>query len=116
MSELLVQPYLFFGGRCEEALQFYKRAVGADVEMLSRFADSPEPPPGLAPGNENKIMHASFRVGRSILMASDGRCNGKINFAGFTLSIAVSDEAEADRIFNALAEGGKIEMPLTSTF
>jgi PhnB protein len=115
-SNLLVQPYLFFGGRCEEALEFYRKTIGAEVQMLMRFGESPEPPPGLAPGNENKVMHASFRVGESTLMASDGRCQGEPNFDGFTLSIVAPDETEADRVFNALAEGGKVEMPMMKTF
>ncbi len=109
-----VQPYLFFAGRCEEALEFYQSAVGAEVGALMRFSDAPEPHPGLAPGNENKIMHASFRIGETTLMASDGRCTGEPNFEGFSLSITAPDESTADRLFEALAEGGKVEM--TKTF
>ncbi len=112
----LVQPYLFFNGRCEEALEFYRTAIGAEVQMLMRFGESPEPHPGLAPGYEQKVMHASFRVGGSTLMASDGRCSGESSFNGFTLSITAPDEAEADRVFAALAEGGKVEMPMMKTF
>jgi PhnB protein len=112
----LVQPYLFFAGRCEEALEFYRTTLGAEVVMLMRFKDSPEPHPGLAPGSEEKVMHASFRIGETTLMASDGRCEGEAKFDGFTLSIAVPDEAEADRIFSALGQGGKVEMPLMKTF
>jgi PhnB protein len=115
-SNLLVQPYLFFGGRCEEALEFYRSALGAEVLMLSRFKESPEPHPGLKPGFEEKVMHASLRVGASTLMASDGRCEGGPNFDGFTLSISVPNEQEAERVFAALAEGGKVEMPLMKTF
>ena len=114
-SNLSVQPYLFFGGRCDEALEFYRSALGAEVVMLSRFKDAPEP--GMTqPGMEEKVMHASFRIGETILMASDGRCEGEPRFDGFSLSITVPDEATADRTFNALAEGGKVEMPLTETF
>jgi len=114
-SNLSVQPYLFFGGRCDEALEFYRSALGAEVVMLSRFKDAPDP--GMAqPGMEEKVMHASFRIGETILMASDGRCEGEPRFDGFSLSITVPDEATADRTFNALAEGGKVEMPLTETF
>jgi len=110
-----VQPYLSFEGRCEEALEFYRSAVGAEVIMLSRFKDAPEP--GMCePGTEDKVMHASFRIGESVLMASDGRCQGPANFQGISLSISAGDEAEADRLFNALADGGKIEMPLSKTF
>jgi PhnB protein len=115
-SNMLIQPYLFFGGRCDEALEFYRTTLGAEVEMVMRFKDSPEPHPGLAPGNEEKVMHASFRIGESILLASDGRCEGGTKFDGFTLSIVVPNEAEADRVFAALGEGGKVEMPMMKTF
>ena len=110
-----VQPYLFFGGRCEEALEFYRSALGAEVVTLSRFNEAPDP--GMAqPGMEEKVMHASFRIGETILMASDGQCQGEPRFEGFSLSIIVPDDAAAERAFNALAEGGKVEMPLTQTF
>ena len=115
-SNTVVQPYLFFGGRCEEAIEFYRTALGAEVQMLMRFKESPEPHPGLAPGMEDKVMHASFRIGETTLMASDGRCEGAPKFDGFSLSIVVPDEAEADRVFAALGEGGKVEMPLMKTF
>lgn len=117
MSKTFIQPYLFFGGRCEEALEFYKQAIGAEVEMVMRFGESPEPPPpGTVPeGYENKVMHASLRVGESVVMASDG-CGEEPGFQGFRLSIAVEIEAEADRVFNALAEGGEVDMPLSKTF
>ena len=113
-----VQPYLFFNGKCEEAIEFYRKALGAEVEMMMRFKESPEPPkPGMVPpGFENKIMHASFRVGGTTLMASDGCSAGKPNFEGFSLSLSVASEAEADRAFAALAEGGKVTMPLAKTF
>jgi PhnB protein len=114
----LVQAYLFFNGRCEEAIEFYRKALGAEVDMLMRFKDSPEPhQPGMVPpGSENKVMHANFRVGTTQIMASDGRCTGKTNFDGFALSVTVSTEAEADRRFTALADGGRVQMPLTKTF
>ncbi len=117
MPNTLVQPYLFFGGRCEEALEFYRTALGAEVDMLMRYKDSPEPqPPGmLPPGFENKVMHASFHIGATALMASDG-CGESQSFAGFSLSLAVPTEAEADRAFAALAEGGQVQMPLGKTF
>jgi PhnB protein len=111
-----VQPYLFFGGRCEEALEFYRTALGAEVVMLSRFKESPEPQPDLPECFEEKVMHASIRIGETILMASDGRCEGEVNFEGFSLSITVPDEAEAARVFAALSEGGLVTMPLTKTF
>ena len=113
-----VQPYLFFDGRCEEAIEFYRRALGAEVQMLMRFKDSPEPPqPGCQPpGSENKVMHAQFSVGETLILASDGRCTGKPSFQGFALSLTVPNEADADRYFNALADGGQIQMPLAKTF
>jgi PhnB protein len=113
-----VQPYLFFDGRCEEAIEFYRRALGAEVTMLMRFKDSPEPPqPGMVPpGSENKVMHASFRIGEATVMASDGMCHGKPRFQGFSLSLIVPDEAEADRLFAALSDGGQVQMPLGKTF
>ena len=113
-----VQPYLFFDGRCEEALEFYGRALGAEMTMLMRFKDSPEPhAPGMVPpGAESKVMHASFRIGETTVMASDGRCLGKPSFQGFSLSLTVSDDAKAERAFAALGDGGQVQMPLTKTF
>jgi PhnB protein len=114
----IVQPYLFFEGRCEEALEFYRSALGAEVMMLMRFKDSPEPAqPGMCPpGSENKVMHATVRIGEAMLMASDGRCTGHPSFQGFSMSLTVYSEAEADRLFAALADGGQVRMPLTKTF
>lgn len=113
----VVQPYLFFGGRCEEALAFYRAAIGAQVDMVMRFNESPQPLPSgaLAPGFESKVMHSSFRVGGTTLMASDG-CGPGAKFDGFSLSLAVPTEAEADRAFAALADGGQVKMPLGKTF
>lgn len=113
-----IQPYLFFDGRCEEAIDFYRKAIGAEVTQLMRFKDSPEPPrPGMCPpGSANKVMHASFRVGNTTVMASDGRCEGHPNFQGFSLSLMVANDAEADRLFGSLAEGGQVQMPLEKTF
>ena len=113
-----VQPYLFFDGRCEEAIEFYKRALGAEVLALMRFRESPDPPPPgmLAPGSEDKVMHASLRIGETEVMASDGRCAGEPAFQGVSLSLSVAGEAEADRLFGALAEGGQVQMPLGPTF
>jgi PhnB protein len=110
-----IQPYLFFEGRCEEAIAFYRRAVGAEVTALMRFKESPDPGM-ITPGTEDKVMHASFRVGESMVMASDGRCQGPASFQGFSLSLTVPDEAEAERKFNALGDGGQVQMPLTKTF
>ncbi len=114
----IVQTYLNFDGRCEEAIEFYRRALGAEVTMLMRFKDSPEPPkPGCtAPGSENKIMHASMRIGGTTVMASDGHCTGKPSFQGFSLSLTAPTEAVAERLFAALAEGGQVQMPLAKTF
>ncbi|MEO5721001.1 MAG: VOC family protein [Chthoniobacterales bacterium] len=115
-SKALVQPYLFFGGRCEEAIEFYRTALGAEVEMMMRFKESPEPQEGLPDCFEEKIMHASVRIGETTMMASDGRCEGEAEFAGFSLSIALSDEVEAERVFAALSEGGLVTMPLAKVF
>lgn len=117
-SQSIIQPYLFFEGKCEEALNFYQRALGAEVTMLMRFKDSPEPPsPGcVPPGADNKIMHAQFRIGTTVVMAADGRCSGQANFQGFALSLTVPTEAAAEKAFAALADGGRVEMPLTKTF
>jgi PhnB protein len=110
-----VQPYLFFDGRCEEALAFYREALGAEVLMLMRFGESPEPTQ-TPPGSAEKVMHAAFKVGETTVMASDGHCAGQPRFEGFALSLTVPDEATAERIFNALAEGGQVRMPLAKTF
>lgn len=113
-----VQSYLFFDGRCEEALNFYTKAIGAKVDMLMRYQDAPAGegcPDGTKPPAD-KVMHASFRIADTVLMASDGRCEGKTNFQGFALSLNVKTEAEADQAFGALAEGGQVIMPLGKTF
>ena len=110
-----IQAYLFFDGRCEEALDFYRRTVGAQVDMLMRYKESPEP--GMvAPGSEDKIMHSELRIGDSVVMASDGQCQGKPRFEGFSLALNCANAAEADRAFGALAEGGQVTMPLAQTF
>jgi len=113
-----VQPYLFFDGRCQEAVDFYKKALGAEVIMLMRFKDSPEPQPSgmVPPGSEDKVMHMSMRIGSSIVFGSDGRCGGHPEFKGFTLSLTAANEAEADRLFDALGEGGQVQMPMSRTF
>lgn len=112
-----IQPYLFFGGRCEEALAFYKTTLGAEIDMVMHFKDSPVTNSDcqLAPGFEDKVMHASFRIGSSVLMASDGTHEGT-EFSGFVLSLSLPDEAECRRVFDALAEGGEVRMPLEKTF
>lgn len=116
-NQSLIQPYLFFGGRCEEAIEFYRSHLGAEVEMLMHFRDNPDPSPEcqLPPGWEDKVMHASVRIGTSTVMASDG--GGEVQpFGGFVLSLTLPDEAACSRAFNALADGGEIRMPLTKTF
>jgi len=112
------QPYLFFDGRCEEALDFYQRALGAKPGMVMRWKDAPQPQQQgmVPPGAENKIMHANFQIGDTTIMASDGRCEGKPSIQGFALSLNAATEAEADRLFNALADGGKVQMPMAKTF
>ncbi len=117
MPATTVTPYLFFGGRCEEAIAFYRTALGAEVEMLMRFDESPEPtPPGmLQAGFEKKVMHAAIRIRGNQLMASDG-CSGTSKFDGFRLALAVPTEAEAKQSFDALADGGSVQMPLCKTF
>jgi PhnB protein len=112
---MLIQAYLSFDGRCEEAVEFYRRALGAEVQMLMRFRDAPEGS-GISPGSEDKVMHACLKIGDSQVMASDGRCTGKTNFQGFCLSITVANEAEADKVFAALGDGGQVQMPLGKTF
>ena len=114
----MIQIYLTFEGRCEEAIDFYKQALGAEVEMLMRYKDSPEQP---SPGCDSrqdpeKVMHAAFRIGETLLMASDGQCSGSPAFQGFSLSIPAADVAEAERHFGALADGGQVMMPLAKTF
>ena len=110
------QPYLFFDGRCEEAIAFYRRAIGAEVLMLMRWKDMPEPRQQPLPAPEDKIMHAHLKIGDSSLLASDGRCRGQPNFQGFALSLTAADDPEAARLFAALADGGQVEMPLAKTF
>jgi len=116
---MLIQPYLFFDGRCDEALGFYKKALGAEVELLLRFKDAPEGPSSegcAAPSDPDKVMHTSFRIGDTVVMASDGHCTGNPEFKGISLSLTVADKAAADRAFTALAGGGQVQMPLGETF
>jgi PhnB protein len=109
-----VQPYLFFNGRCEEALEFYRKALGADVTVVMRYQDGPNP--NAVPGFENKVMHANFHIGGTQLMASDGRGDEELNFDGFALTLNVDTVEEANRLFAALADGGQVQMPLAETF
>jgi PhnB protein len=109
-----VEPYLFFDGCCEAALEFYRKALGAEVTFLMRYKESPEPEM-CPPGSEEKVMHASLRIGESTIMASDN-CEGKVSFQGFSLSLAPADAVAAEGLFTALAEDGKVQMPLARTF
>ena len=115
-----VQPYLAFVGRTEEALAFYERVLGAKVTLKMRFSDSPEPcdPKMVPPGTEHKIMHSEFKIGESTLMATDGGCSElkEAKFQGVTLTIRAKTSEDAERIFNELGVGGKVEMPLMKTF
>lgn len=115
---MTLEPYLFFNGRCEEAINFFKEALGAEVTLQMRMNEAPDPPPpgAVPPGFENKIMHANLRIGTMNLMVSDGNSDAAPSFKGFTLSLGVTDVAEAERRFNALAQGGKVMMPLGKTF
>jgi PhnB protein len=112
-----ITPYVFFGGRCEEAIAFYREALGAEVEILMHHKDSPDPaPPGmLQAGFENKVMHATLRIAGATLMCSDG-CDDKAKGQGFRLSLAFTKEADAQRAFTALSAGGEVGMPITKTF
>jgi PhnB protein len=110
-----VQPYLNFDGRCDEALEFYKKALGAKVGMLMRFKDAPDKSM-ITPGSENKVMHSQVQVGDTTVLMSDGRCTGEANFHGIALAVSVDSEAEADKIFAGLADGGQVQMPLGKTF
>jgi PhnB protein len=110
-----LQPYLFFDGKCEEALDFYKQTLGAEPKMLMRFKNAPDQSM-ITPGAEEKVMHAQVQIGDTTVLMSDGRCLGKPNFQGFALTINAKSEAEADKLFGALSEGGQVTMPLAKTF
>ena len=110
-----IQPYLFFDGRCDEALAFYQKALGAKVEMLMRFKENPSPAAS-PPGSDDKVMHSCMRIGDAAVMASDGNCAGKPSFQGFSLSLTAKDVPEARRLFAALGEGGQVQMPFAQTF
>ena len=113
-----IQPYLFFDGRCDEAIDFYRRAIGAEVQMLMRFKDAPAEAQcdQMGSNTAEKVMHAALKIGETQVLASDGRCQGKPSFQGFGLALNAANEAEADRVFNALADGGQVQMPLGKTF
>jgi PhnB protein len=113
---MAIQPYLFFDGRCDEAIEFYRRTLGAEVEMMMRFKDCPEPVPNATPETADKVMHASVQIAGGTVLMSDGRCTGQPSFQGFALSLTVKDAAQAERLFGALADGGQVQMPLAKTF
>jgi PhnB protein len=114
-ATMLVQPYLSFEGRCDEAVKFYQAAVGAEVQMLMRFKEAPDQSM-MSPGSADKVMHVSMRIGDSVVMASDGRCSGTTGFNGISLSLSVADDAQAERLFAGLSDGGQVTMPLAKTF
>jgi len=113
-----IQAYVNYNGRCDEAIAFYKQALGAEVEMVMRFRESPDPcPEGMLPADWNdKVMHSSMRIGDSVLMASDGMSSTPPKYDGITLSLQAKTTDEADRLFNALAQGGEVVMPIGPTF
>jgi PhnB protein len=108
-----IQPYLIFDGCCDEAIEFYRGALGAELKMRMQFKDCPEP---VSPGSEEKVMHAELLIGQTTVLLSDGRCQGPPSFEGFSLTLNAADEAEAERYFAALAVGGQVQMPLAKTF
>ena len=112
-----VQPYLSFEGRAQEALDFYKSAVGATVDVIMHFKDAPpEVQAQMSPDSREKIMHAAFRLGDTQLFASDGRCTGKASFSGVSLTINAASNEEAEKLFGALGKGGQVTMPMSETF
>ena len=112
---MIIQPYLTFSGRCEEAIAFYRQALGAEVAMLMRWKDCPDKSM-CAADNADRVMHASLRIGEATMMMSDGPKDAPLDFKGFGLSLDAKDEADANRLFNALADGGRVMMPLGKTF
>jgi PhnB protein len=112
---MLIQPYLFFEGRADEAIEFYKKTLDAKVEMAMRFKDAPDQSM-ISPGSADKVMHAAIKIGDAVMLMSDGRNTGKPNFQGFSLTIYPKDEAEADKLFGALSAGGEVRMPMDKTF
>ena len=111
-----VQAYISFGGRCEEALEFYKKSIGAEVSGLMRWKEMPDANVKAPPGWEEKVMNAAFRVGETHLMADDGMGPATPEFKGMTLALSAADDDETRRLFDALAEGGTVQMPLAKTF
>ena len=110
-----LQPYVFFDGRCEEAIEFYKKTLGSEVKALMRWKDSPDKSMA-TPSNADKVMHSSIKIGETTMMASDGRNTGHPEFKGFSLSLIAANAAEAEKLFKALGDGGQVQMPLSKTF
>jgi len=110
-----VQPYLFFDGRCDEALDFYEKTLGARVDMLMRFKEAPDQS-NTKPESGDKVMHCAFQIGDTQVLASDGHCTGKATFQGFGLTLTAKDDAEAERLFADLGNGGQVQMPIGETF
>ena len=108
-----VEPYVYFQGRCEEALEFYRGAIDADGTVVARFSDIPGSQPG--PDAEDNVAHAVLRIGDTVVLASDGQGGGQADFSGFSLSLTASDDAEAERLFAALSDGGNVQVPMTAT-
>jgi PhnB protein len=112
-----VQPYLSFEGRAQEAIDFYKSAIGAKVDMIMHFKDAPpDVQAQMSPESKDKIMHSAFHVGDTQIMATDGNCSGKTGFSGISLTLNASDNAEAEKLFAALGNGGQVTMPMSETF
>jgi len=113
-----VQTTLNFYGRTEEAVAFYGRAVDAETLFLLRFRDRPDYAQS-RPGLEDKIFHATLRLGATLVMASDCGCEhspSEAAFAGFSLALRVETPEKAERFFNALSEGGQVQIPMRETF
>ena len=112
-----IQPYLSFEGRAQEAIDFYKDAIGAKVDVVMHFKDAPpEMQAQMSPDSKDKVMHAAFHIGDTQVMASDGQCTGKANFSGISLTLNAADDAEAEKLFGALGKGGQVTMPMSETF
>ena len=113
-----LEPYLSFEGRCEEAIEFYRSALGAEITVLMRFSDAPQSPEAgtCPPNSSDKVMHASLRIGENTVMVSDGRCAGAASFQGFNLTLTARDDDEAERLFAAVGKGGQVQVPLAKTF
>jgi len=110
-----LEPYLFFEGRCDEAISFYQKAIGAEVTALMRYREGPGQG-SYPPGSEEKVMHANLRIGEVTVMLSDGFCAGQPEFQGFSLCLLPADQAKARQMFESLADGGEVQMQLTETF